>query len=98
MNLIKFKSDKSDKIDILQYNTSYNVCNHIPLIISSSNKVIKLKQIELNHRELEIDTYMKNLEILNIKINELTYSLQRVKSMTKLASIKEKLLYDSCNF
>jgi len=41
---------------------------------------------------------MKHLEYLMNEINKLNYSIQRVKSMTELASIREKILTESCKF
>ena len=70
----------------------------IPLDITPSEIILKVRKKEINQREKEIDNYMENLEKFNIELINLNYSLNRVKSLTELASIREKILTESCKF
>lgn len=70
----------------------------IPLDITPSEIILKVRKKEINDREKEIDNYMENLEKFNIELINLNYSLNRVKSLTELASIRQKILTESCKF
>lgn len=94
MEWLKIKPEPDIKIN--KYNIERK--KPIPLDISPSEIIIKIRKKEVNQREKEIDNYMKDLEYLMNEINKLNYSIQRVKSMTELASIREKILTESCKF
>jgi hypothetical protein len=70
----------------------------IPLDITPSEVILKIRKKEINEREKEINNYMNNLEKFNIELITLNHSLNRVKSLTELASIKQKILTESCKF
>lgn len=70
----------------------------IPLDITPSEIILKVRKKEINDREKEIDNYIENLEKFNIELLNLNYSLNRVKSLTELASIRQKILKESCKF
>jgi len=70
----------------------------IPLDITPSEIILKIRKKEVNQREKEINNYMDNLEKFNIELITLNHSLNRVKSLTELASIRQKILTESCKF
>ena len=70
----------------------------IPLDITPSEIILKVRKKEINQREKEINNYMDNLEKFNIELITLNHSLSRVKSLTELASIRQKILTESCKF
>jgi hypothetical protein len=71
---------------------------HIPLDITPSEIILKIRKKEISEREKEINNYMNNMEKINIKLINLNHSLNRVKSLTELASIRQKILTESCKF
>jgi hypothetical protein len=70
----------------------------IPLDVTPSEIILKVRKKEVNQREKDIDKYMQDLENFNVELVNLNYSLNRVKSLTELASIREKILTESCKF
>jgi len=70
----------------------------IPLDITPSEMIIKIRKKEVSDREKELDIYMENLKTFNIELIKFNHSLDRLKSVTELASIREKILSESCKF
>jgi len=70
----------------------------IPLDITPSEMIIKIRKKEVSDREKELDIYMENLKTFNIELIKFNHSLDRLKSITELASIREKILSESCKF
>lgn len=70
----------------------------IPLDITPSEMIIKIRKKEVSDREKELDIYMENLKTFNIELIKFNHSLDRLKSLTELASIREKILSESCKF
>lgn len=66
---------------------------------TKNDEVIKKIRIkECQKRESEIENYLKELERLNDKLKTITDELKRVKSLNRIATIKEEILRASCNF
>jgi len=98
MEWLKIKSEVFIKKDPINRIKELKRKKPIPLDITPSEIILKVRKKEINQREKEIDNYMENLEKLNIELINLNYSLNRVKSLTELASIREKILTESCKF
>jgi hypothetical protein len=70
-----------------------------PIYYKKNNELIKKIRInECQKRESEIENYLKELESINNKLKTITDELKRVKSLNRIATIKEEILRASCNF
>ena len=88
---------KSEEFFIKSPFTKIKIKNFIPLDITPSEIILKIRKIEeINQKKKEIDKYMRDLEKLNVELIHFNYSF-RVKSLTELVSIREKIFTESCN-
>ena len=94
MEWLKIKPEPDIKVN--KYNIERK--KPIPLDITPSEIILKIRKKEVSQREKDIDKYIQDLENFNVELVNLNYSLNRVKSLTELASIREKILTESCNF
>lgn len=95
MEWLKIKPETSIKKNSIQ---TIERKKPIPLDITPSEIILKIRKKEIHQRKKDIDKYMKDLENFNVELCKLNYSLNRVKNLTELASIREKILTESCKF
>lgn len=70
-----------------------------PIYYKKNDEVIKKIRItESQKRKSEIENYLKELEKLNNELKTITDSLKRVKSLNRIATIKQEILQTSCTF
>jgi hypothetical protein len=70
-----------------------------PIYYKKNDEVIKKIRInECENRKSELNNYLAELERINNKLKTITNELKRVKSLNRIAAIKENILRASCNF
>lgn len=70
-----------------------------PIYYKNNDEVIKkIRKIQSQKRKSEIENYLKELEKINNELKTITDDLKRVKSLNRIATIKEEILRTSCTF
>jgi len=70
-----------------------------PIYYKKNDEVIKKIRItESQKRKSEIENYLKELEKINDELKTITDELKRVKSLNRIATIKQEILRTSCTF
>lgn len=70
-----------------------------PIYYKKNDEIIKKIRIkECEKREIEIEKYFEELERINNELKNITDELKRVKSLNRIATIKEEILRASCSF
>ncbi len=71
---------------------------HIPLDMSPNQIIAKIRKSQ--HQQISEDTIklIKEMEYLQNELSKFTSTLSRVKSLTRIAVLKQEILHDSCKF
>jgi hypothetical protein len=70
-----------------------------PIYYKKNDEVIKKIRIkECENRKSELNNYLAEIERINNELKNVTNELTRVKSLNRIAAIKENILRASCNF
>lgn len=70
-----------------------------PIYYKKNDEIIKKIRIkECETRGTQIENYLTELKRINNELNSITDELKRVKSLNRIATIKEEILRASCNF
>lgn len=70
-----------------------------PIYYKKNDELIKKIRInECQKRESEIENYLIELKRINNELKSITDELKRVKSLNRIATIKQEILRASCTF
>lgn len=99
MNTLIINGSSIKPIDKYKRNNPlYKRKQHIPLDMSPNEIITKMRKSQ--HQQFSEDSIklIKEMEHLQNELSKLTSTLSRVKSLTRIAVLKQEILHDSCKF